>query len=183
MTFEEFKTFYEEKGYFPGGVYNTPGKKWNERQLKTKYDKYLKTIKRREEKKGGKGSPDDERWQAVREAVWERDEGECSLMKVLSPVELTLIKKHAPYNLLKTLDPAHCLAKSKYPKLYYKVENIYLLNRYSHSNLDEYRDPIFGLPIKKDEVDYWWNKILRPHGLTVEELTGLSNGKNNRRSS
>ena len=43
----------------------------------------------------------------------------------------------------------------------YDENNICLLNRYSHSNLDSSRDPITGEYIDSSQVKAWWIRILK----------------------
>ena len=45
ISYEYFKQYYFENNRLPAGIY-TPNKPLNERQLKTKYNKYVKTIEK-----------------------------------------------------------------------------------------------------------------------------------------
>ena len=45
----------------------------------------------------------------------------------------------------------------------YDEDNIISLNRYSHENLDSYRDPITGKSITREEVNKWWVRLLKAY--------------------
>lgn len=101
----------------------------------------------------------DRAWQEVKAKVKARDKID-RMIKTLNPTEYTILKKNAGY-LLNTLDPAHYLPVSMRPDLCYKSYNIVLLNRYSHQMLDSFKDPIKGNSISKEEIQSWWERILR----------------------
>ena len=73
---------------------------------------------------------------------------------------MLVLKKNAG-PLITPLDPAHYIAVSENPNIMYMPENIVMLNRYSHTNLDSCRNPITGEPITKAEALRWWDRILR----------------------
>ena len=102
----------------------------------------------------------DEQWQAVKKEVYARDKHFCRLCRILTASEMILLRKKAGVY-LKILDPAHYLAVSERPDLCYEANNICTLNRYSHSLLDDYRNPITGDYINKEEVKVWWDRILK----------------------
>ena len=101
----------------------------------------------------------DVKWREVKEKVLQRDRS-CRLCKILSPQEYSILRKNAGA-LLFTLDPAHYLPVGQYPELCYKSYNICLLNRFSHSMLDSYKNPITSTSITKEEVQNWWLRILK----------------------
>ena len=95
----------------------------------------------------------DQNWQKVKAEVKARDGLRCRLIKVLSYREMLILKKNAgPF--LSGLDPAHYIAVSEDPSIMYIPENIVMLNRYSHTNLDNYRNPITGEPINPEQYKY-----------------------------
>ena len=106
----------------------------------------------------------DIKWQETKRVVQKRDENSCRLMRILTPVEYFLLKKKAG-SLLATVDPAHFLSVSERPDLCYIPENIVCLIRYSHEQLDSYRDPITGKPISAEEHLNWWIRILKGNSL------------------
>ena len=99
-------------------------------------------------------------WKKAKAEVKERDGLRCRLIRVLSYKEMLLLKKNAG-PLITPLDPAHYIAVSENPNIMYMPENIVMLNRYSHTNLDNCRNPITGEPITKAEALRWWDRILR----------------------
>ena len=100
----------------------------------------------------------DAQWQAVKAEVRTRDKGD-RIMRVLTVKEVLLLQRKAPRIQLEKLDAAHIWPVSIYPDLVYDKNNIVLLNRYSHENLDNMRDPITGQPISYEERQAWWQKI------------------------
>lgn len=101
----------------------------------------------------------DLQWKEVKAVVFQRDPI-CRLCKVLSFTEFLMLKKKAG-NMLTQLDPAHYLAVSARPDLCYESNNICALNHYSHSLLDDFKDPITGKPITEEEAHNWWIRILK----------------------
>lgn len=110
-------------------------------------------------KRVGRRSSQDKEWQAVKEEVRKRDKGD-RILRVITPLEYLMLKKNAGY-FLNILDPAHYIAVSDNPSLIYEKNNIVILNRFSHSNLDNFRDPITSQSITKEEAQKWWERILK----------------------
>lgn len=110
----------------------------------------------------------DAEWQAVKEKVYKRDT-KCRLSMVLTPQEYMVLKKHAG-NMLEQLDPAHYHSVSSRPDLCYKSYNIVALNHYSHSNLDSFKHPLDGSEITSEEVDWWWERILKGNPVQYQYL-------------
>lgn len=103
----------------------------------------------------------DKEWQRVKEEVKKRDKEIDRMIKVCSPVEYILYKKNAG-NLINIIDPAHIIPVSENSKIMYMACNIISLSRAAHTNLDNFRDPIKGTYISKEEVNKWWKRLL--HG-------------------
>ena len=124
----------------------------------------------------GRRGPDDQKWKDVKEVVFKRDNYQDRILKVITYKEYLLLKKNAG-PLLSILDPAHYRAVSELPEATYWQENICILNRWSHSNLDSFRDPIDGHNISKEEVNNWWIRILKGNKKQYQELVdkGLIN--------
>lgn len=102
----------------------------------------------------------DKAWQEVKKKVLARDGNSCRLLRVLSLGEAFALQKNAK-GLLSKLDPAHYIPVSADPSIMYDENNICMINRYSHSMLDSYKDPITGKPISKEKVQEWWERILK----------------------
>mgnify|MGYP000850983147 FL=1 len=101
---------------------------------------------------------EDQQWQAVKKQVRERDRNRCRLLKVVTMKQAYKLQKNAG-PLLARLDAAHIYPVSQNIPMTYEVNNIVLLNRWSHGMLDTCHDPITGEPITKDEVYAWWETI------------------------
>jgi len=102
----------------------------------------------------------DKQWQEAKKLVSERDRGICRLLRILTIPEAMKLKKSAG-SYLNIIDPAHYRAVSERPDLCYDYNNIVCLNRYSHSNLDDGKDPLDGHSITSEEVEGWWQRILK----------------------
>ena len=99
-------------------------------------------------------------WQKVKSDVSKRDNNMCRLIKVLTYKEALILKKNAgPF--INKLDHAHFIPVSQDSSIMYDKNNICLLNRYSHSNLDSSRNPITGEYIDSNQVTEWWIRILK----------------------
>lgn len=124
----------------------------------------------------GRRSPSDQKWKDVKEKVFKRDNYEDRILKVITYKEYLLLKKNAG-SFLNILDPAHYKAVSELPEAVYEECNIVSLNRFSHSNLDSFKDPIDGHNISKQEVEDWWVRILKGDKKQYQELVnkGLIN--------
>jgi len=107
-----------------------------------------------------KRGKDDIQWQSLKENVTKRDKEYCRLVKILSVQEAYLLIEKAGSQ-LKILDPAHYRARSERPDLKYVPENVVLLNRFSHGNLDDCKHPITGKNISRQERNDWWIRILK----------------------
>lgn len=158
MTFEDFVAIYEKTGKCPQQM-SKPKHTLNERELKSRYEKYIKPKK----EKVQKGSWDDPLWQEVADKVWKRDKSECRLLsklKIDNPDLYLYFIKNNMKSLYTKLDLAHIIPRSQSAELYYEPTNLILLNRVAHSNLDTYHDPVTGKPITKEEHEKWWRYIL-----------------------
>ena len=114
-------------------------------------------------------SSNDKEWKKVKNIVKERDNNQCRLIRCLNAVEYSILKKNAgPY--IKIIDPAHYLSVSSRPDLCYDADNICCLNRYSHQNLDDFKSPLDGHLIDKDEVNRWWIRILSTNYMQFSSL-------------
>ena len=110
----------------------------------------------------------DAEWQVVKEKVYKRDT-KCRLSMVLTPQEYMVLRRNAG-SMLEQLDPAHYHSVSSRPDLCYKSYNIVALNHYSHSNLDSFKHPLDGSEITSEEVDWWWERILKGNPVQYQYL-------------
>lgn len=105
----------------------------------------------------------DREWQKVKEIVKLRDRGD-RILRVLTVKEALLLQRKAPHPyLLRQVDPAHIFPVSIYPDQVYNKNNIVMLNRWSHENLDNMKHPVTGEKISYEERQEWWKKIAGGH--------------------
>ena len=103
-------------------------------------------------------SSSDTRWQQTKATVEERDRSD-RILKVLTVSEMYELRRNAK-QLLQVLDPAHVIPVSKAGWMCYDEDNVILLNRFSHENLDLNRCPITGRNITQNRVHRWWARIV-----------------------
>lgn len=153
-TFDEFKAFYFEYGKTPN-MMGKPKHTLNEKELLVKWKSYQKANIQKEFEV-------DEEWEALKIFIHARDKS-CRFLQRLRlerPNDYKYMLQNYPPDLLSTYDLAHVIRRSKSKKLYYDKENIVLLCRAVHSNLDSYHHPITGVVISKTEVVDWWQWII-----------------------
>ena len=160
MTFEEFTEHYEKYGICKGDAFRSK-KKWNKKQLRTKYEKYMKKFNE-------EGNTKD---QELRDAVVKRDVC-CRLNSVLTREELYQYGSSSNG----CFDVAHVFGKSAFPHMRYLEDNVVLLSREFHSRLDAGKNPITGKTISREEHEHWWIRIV---GMgKYNELKGIArNGR------
>lgn len=160
-SFDDFVEYYSKYGKCPNQL-SKPNHTLNEKELLSKWKSYSK-AKVKSSQKIQKGVIGDPLWDEVSDIVWKRDKGQCrflSKLKIDKYEDYKYIINVAPFNLIKTLDLAHVIPRSKSSNLYYNSNNIVLLSRYVHSSLDTYHDPITGKSITKHRVEQWWKYIV-----------------------
>lgn len=101
----------------------------------------------------------DAKWREVKARVKKRDANKDRILRVLTVKEALMLQKKGPNVMLQRLDAAHIWPVSIYPDLMYNDANIVMLNRWSHSNLDNLCHPITGDPISYEERQDWWRRI------------------------
>jgi hypothetical protein len=121
----------------------------------------------------------DIQWIEVKKRVTKRDRKRCRFIKICTVKEMIFMEKKAPRVLLTRLDHAHIFPVSLYPEIMYKDDNIVLLNRWSHHNLDDCKHPATGDKISKEERDEIWKRIV---GETIFNkllsiIQGVENGR------
>jgi len=170
MTFEEFIEFYNTYGKTPNQI-SRPNHSLTIQELETKYQKYIRSEDKKQQRKKEqikkqiksqreKANKVDHDLIKVYSKVDQRDHFKCRLISVLSLKEYEELVSNSWKELLKQIDHAHYLRRLSYPHLKYDIDNIVLLNRYSHSMIDQLCNPINGKPITKEEHENWWKLIL-----------------------
>jgi hypothetical protein len=99
-------------------------------------------------------SSDDPLWKKLREDLRKRDPI-CRVLRCLTMTEAKGLKVPAGGR----LDAAHMFAASHYPELIYDMKNVYRISHQFHANLDDYRDPLTGDVLDKNEWAWWWTRI------------------------
>lgn len=139
------------------------------------YEKYIKKLEKDYKKTLGRMNKRymnieqkikdsvDERWKEVKKVVWERDLGQCRLLKVLAIEEWSKVTGElleiANTDLYK-LDCAHVLGRGSNPKLKYNVNNVILMHRLFHGRLDLFKNPVTNENISKEQRNLWWIRIV-----------------------
>ena len=158
LSEQEFYDSYKRTGRLPGEV-GTRKQPLNEKQLKSKWKNYYFRELNQAEKKKNQNYEKDERWENIKAGLGK----ECRLIHILYEFHKNEMLRELSSNagnLINTVDGAHYKSRSKYPMLIYYPDNVIPLNRFSHSMLDQGRDPISGDLISKDEVEGWWQFLL-----------------------
>ena len=172
LSRDEFFEFYMTKGHLPNDI--SPRKnELNEKQLNSRYEKYLQSERKRQEAQERYAAPD-EKWEELKSHL---DLRSCQLHEALLindlPNQISTLEKNAGH-LFRIIDPAHIFGKGAHPHMKYDLDNVVPLNRYSHSMLDQSRDPICGNQVSSEEIVGWWMFIVGK--LKYTEL--LSRSKN-----
>ena len=120
-----------------------------------------KKLKEQGEVIGEKQKSKDARWSEVKTKLFERDSG-CRVWQCLTQNEraLVLASFYDQIMMFKDIDDAaHIKPRSTHPELYYDLDNLLRINRYFHTLLDTYRNPISQAHMSKEEHDMWFRRI------------------------
>jgi hypothetical protein len=160
LSLEDFTEHYRKHGSCPGDFFKRK-KVLNERQIRTKYETYLRKETRQYEKHAEDAQAEDKD-ERTRNFCRRRDKT-CQLRALIVRNE----KKEAAYALafnaggfMFQLDVAHVFGKGAHPWMRHEPDNVVLLNRYSHTMLDTLHSPIDGRAISKAEQKAWWIAII-----------------------
>jgi hypothetical protein len=170
MTYDEFVHFYHDNGRCVNQI-QKPNHELSNQELQSRYNKYVKSEQKKEEKKQeliekqkqksfNKQEEVDLQLEEAYKKVDVRDKGKCQLINKLTREHFKELCSNAWKEMLDTIDHAHVFGKGPYPELKYDPNNIVLLNRYSHSMLDQYRHPLNGSQITDQEKIHWWIFII-----------------------
>lgn len=111
----------------------------------------------------------DIKWQECKKAVFEMDKKQCLLCQCLSIPESIRFQQSIPDTPTSIIDPAHRVAVSKNIKLMYDPNNVFSICRCHHERLDNCKNPITGKPCSSEDIEYWWNRILKKRKENLEE--------------
>jgi hypothetical protein len=160
-TEKEYKNYYIKNNRFPDGQYNNPQKILNERQVKTKYEKYCKRYEKKQVKENS------EYKQAIFDAeknVIDNDPEAQEFWSKWNTEERYVLNqrclmfKNDKGEIL--IDPAHVFGRGEAPQLSSEELNIIPMPRYFHSLIDQYINPITGKAMKKEEHEQLWRRIV-----------------------
>lgn len=141
----------------------------SDKALITRYNKYLRKFEKKKEKQ------QDNTWIETRKIVFDRDET-CRLISCLSQFERRELYTNSS-GFHKVLDPAHVFGKGAFPHMKYDLDNVCVLNRYSHSMLDSGKHPLNGRMISKEEHEEWWIRIIGEDLYRELKIRSKNNGK------
>lgn len=158
-------------------------REFNTAQWKSKYARFVKSSGKVTARRTRNSTTQqhkvlkvDTKWIETRDQV---DLTHCRLIQVLTEYKdsegILELRQHAG-PLINCIDPAHVMSRGAAPHMKYDVDNIVPLNRFSHSCMDQSRDPVTGKQITSKVVADWW-KIL----IGVEQYDELEARKFNRR--
>ena len=153
LTLEDFIVYCEKGVCLRKSIISLACEKSYKRQKC--YDKWIL----KQEQKQNKSIEIDIDWEEIKRKVWVRDRGECQLSKKLISETRDILKINAK-QLFKELDCCHYKGRGSHCNLKYVLDNVVLLNRFSHNMLDQKLSPITGKVITKEEWQYWWEFIL-----------------------
>lgn len=156
LSKEEYFGYYKDHGKCVDSA--RPKHPFNEKQLERKYQHYVDSEERKEKKRKNSLNKD-EKWKEVKSTLPKYCEFYSALEETGRADLVSALRKNAGH-LLRQLDGAHVFSRSRYPHMKYDPLNVVSLNRWSHSCLDQYRDPIDGKSIDKETHDAWWEFIL-----------------------
>lgn len=154
LLFEAFIDYYNKFKKFPLNIY-TPPKKMNNKQLKSKYNKYNKIVDKMCNKSINK---DIEKDKCVKKICMKRSENKCEIWPILSDCEREIVKERL-FEKIMMLDPIHIIGRSN-KNLRWNPENIIIGMRYFHSCIDQYIDPINNKTMTSKERDDWFIRII-----------------------
>jgi len=158
MEFNEFVSHCLSKNCLRRTMYNekTCLKEYKQKNCYRKYhilhEKHLK--KQEELQNTPKELPQiDEKWVEVRTKVFKRDKYSCQYTQYLKKskmceyfMAISLTKGNED-----AVDPAHIFGKGAFPHLKYDEDNVITINHLFHMRLDEYRHPLTGEGLTKEE--------------------------------
>jgi hypothetical protein len=171
-SYDDFKDDYEEY-YYIDKVSNRyyPRKLLNEKQIQRYYSQYAKKW---DKMYGNKITEyDKERSADSKLSAFARErDGGCRLLKLLSAEE------NAEWQINQNgfggiLDAAHVFGKSAFPWMRFEEKNVVVLNRFSHSCLDNGKSPINGKPITDERKKLWWERITGSDWPFLERLSRI----------
>lgn len=101
----------------------------------------------------------DARWKQLKEAAYARDGGD-RIWQVLNCTQAAYLRQALQNHPMEVqLTCAHIIAVGDDDRYCYDLNNVVMLNAFSHHALDNCCSPVTGNPIDKSIRDLWWWKI------------------------
>ena len=169
-SFEEYKEYYSTHNRLPYPQMTYSNKPLNERQLMTKYKDYQKKVEKNKAKPVYHQNDDADRpvseytkrlmsaKQKARELDPEYEAYKAFLSKLA--IEQRIILKKNSVGVFGTFDPAHIFDCGSYPYMSDVVDNIVMIPRYLHTNIDQLINPFTQERMTRDEHTELWKLIV-----------------------
>jgi len=106
----------------------------------------------------------DYEWESLKETIKLRDMS-CLFVKIATVQELSILEKKEGWWLQKFIDGAHLISRAEAPSQIYNVNNVILLNRYIHSCLDQFINPLTGESMGIEGKAQWITRIMQENKL------------------
>jgi len=103
-------------------------------------------------------------WESLKEIIKLRDIS-CLFIKIATVQELSTLEKKEGWWLQKFTDGAHLISRAEAPSQIYNVNNVILLNRYIHSCLDQFINPLTGESMGIEGKAQWITRIMQENKL------------------
>jgi hypothetical protein len=133
-------------------------KEYKQKQCYNKYvDKKTKEWERDHTEK-------DYRWEELKEALKLRDIS-CLFTKIATFEELRILEQNENWWLSRFIDGAHLIPRSMASRIIYDIDNVILLNRHSHTRLDNFLDLVTGEFIGLEGKKRWIERIMHENKL------------------
>lgn len=170
MAFKEYKEYYHTHKRFPNGAYVNPDKTLNELQLKSKYEKYLKSLEKAEDRKSRYVEKSKEpkeqttrskRIEEAMKSVKEKDPEGKLFWSRLTEEEAVFIKKNM-WGFMAIYDVAHVIGRGRNPTLAEDENNMIVVPRAFHTFIDNRLNPFSDKHehITEEQASDIWKRLI-----------------------
>lgn len=160
VTYEYYYEYYKKNNRFLDGQYNNPEKDLNDKQIKTKYNKY---VKRFEKKLSKENSEYVQNIFSAEEEARKLDPEADIFWSSLSKEQYDIVKKEMKkIKDFSIIDPCHIISRGTCTKLADNIDNILMAPRVFHSYIDQYLNPFSEKheAITKEQQESIWRCIV-----------------------
>jgi hypothetical protein len=134
-----------------------------EKESKQRYC-YKKYVAKKEKEYKKQFEDKDYRWEDLKEEIKLRDSS-CLFTKIATMDELRILESREDWWISKFIDGAHVVSRAEAPSQIYNVNNVILLNRYIHSKLDQFINPITLEFMGLEGKALWFTRIMQENNL------------------